>query len=328
MGTDQSKALWRRFAAQLARGQRWFSDHPRIRIAAATLLVVLLIFLLVRSFADQWSALDETALQVDWRWLVAAALLYLLSMLAQMAIWHDIMRVLTGHDDRRDNLTAYNLVNLLRALPGLLFHITARTLYYKQPPRHLSGRSVLRATTVELLLLPIANLLCFVAVVIAQQPWPRPVTVAGLSGLLLVTLLLVRTAARWQALNGWRLGGWLLANCLLLLNGLFFLRALLNSALAIDIPWLPLWQIWLLSSLVSVMATYFLGGISFLRELTVSALLSALIPPPAAVAVAVWSRLIGLATEIVGSGMLLFLLHGRRATTLIQQTIRSNERDA
>jgi len=64
-----------------------------------------------------------------------------------------------------------------------------------------------------------------------------------------------------------------------------------------SLPWLSLWKMWLISSLVGYAAAVLLGGFGFLREVSLSVLLSSMMPLSVAIVIAASSRLILIVSE-------------------------------
>ncbi len=303
--------------------RRWIQHHPRWRRLIVSLLILGLGAAFALALRHQWQQLDDYALAMHWPWLAVAALLYPLSMGIQMWLWHQLVATLAGYDSLRGNLVAYNLVNLAKSLPGLAFHITGRLMAYEQ--RNVPARPIVKALAFEATLHPLVGLLCLGALLLVRSPLPALLTTLGGVALAVATLALTRWTARKQHVPPQRLARWGLWMLLTWLNGLFFFWAILQATPLPSIPLslLDIWYLWLVGSMASYLATYFLGGLSILREITLTGLLGMYIPLPLAVVVVVWSRIIGLVSEVGWSALLLALLKGslflRTAFTLTPQ---------
>lgn len=289
--------------ARLAAWRGWTARHHTLYRRLLLLVGLALLAAFALAVARNWQELRRVGGEVEWRWLAVAAALYPLSMAVQLLVWHDLMATLGGHGSLRGNAIAYSLVNLGKSLPGVLFHIGGRLFVYESygVPRALT----LRATLIEGLLFPLAGALCWLNLAALRAPGALrllfPLALVG-------SVLALRALARWQGIPPGRAVAWAAAYALTWLNGLFFLLALVNAASPTRPDALTLWHIWLVGSLAGYAATYLLGGLSFLRELTVISLLARAIAVAPATLATVWGRLIGLASEVLWSALLLALL--------------------
>jgi hypothetical protein len=287
----------------------WLQRHPRWRKTIAGGILGLLLLTITLALWNQWEALAAYTIAMEWRWLALAAALYPLSMAIQMGVWHDMMAQMGGYRSLRGNLEAYNLVNLARSLPGIAFHVAGRVAVYER--RNVPPKSVLRAVALEAALHPTVGLLCLGGVVLVRAD--LPLLLQGILFLLLVTVTFLggRCFARQQGIHAAALARWALLYGLTWVNGLFFLWAILQAGVArVPLGLLDIWYFWLLGSMVSYLATYLLGGLSILREFTLTTLLAGSISLPLAVVVVIWSRVIGLASEAGWSIILLAMLRG------------------
>lgn len=290
--------------------QQWLERHRRWRQFIVGIVLVGLALVFGVTLRQQWQQLDDYAFRMmRWQWLGLAVLLYPFSMAIQMWTWHQMVAKFAQYDSLRENLIVYNMVNLAKSLPGLAFHVAGRLMLYEQ--RDVPTRAIIKAIAIEAALHPLVGLLCFAIVSLIRTSLPIAFIVLGIILLGLITVATIRWVDKHHvpAIDILKWGGlaWLTW-----LNGLFFLWAILRALpTELTLSMLEIWYLWLIGGMINYLATYLLGGLNILREITLSGLLAAYIPLPLAIMVVIWIRLIGLVSEIGWSALLLMILRGR-----------------
>lgn len=222
----------------------------------------------------------------------------------QALIWHLYARDVHQERDVLKDVLRYSLTALTRSLPGAFYwSVASRVLLYQQDGR--PGFATL-ATGAELALQTISG--AALALVLLGWPWGVIPAVA-----ILVLPLLPGTEAMWHRLAGYRWFSqrWpqvgaafrdvsrlsrrtllisLAAYTLVWVLGGLFLEALILAIGASLPPRLPLYGIWVATSLVGTVGSVLLGGIGAVRELTLAGLLAPLLSLPVATVVSLLSR--------------------------------------
>jgi hypothetical protein len=160
-------------------------------------------------------------------------------------------------------------------------------------------KAALAMTTVEILLHALTGVVFYALLVINPK---RPITWFYMLVLIPVSIVLLRP--HWLELPriskdkiqpGVRrkdVAAWFFLYLLTWVAAGLFLSAVINVFSEDVPPLIDLWRIWTLTSLFSYLATYILGGIGILREITLAWLLSRFYSPAVALLIAIGVRLI------------------------------------
>jgi len=224
----------------------------------------------------------------------------------QAVMWHLYARDLHQERDAGKDILRYSVTALTRSLPGAFYwSIASRVMLYQQ-----DGRTAFAtvATGAELALQSISG--AGLALVLLGWPWG-----VAPAAVILALPLLPGTERAWLGLaeHRWFSQRWpqlgagfrevsrlsrrtlavaLAAYLLMWLLGGLFAEALV---LAIGAPLparLPLYGIWVVTSLVGTAGSVFLGGIGAIREFSLAGLLTPLLTLPVATIVSLLSRAI------------------------------------
>jgi len=224
----------------------------------------------------------------------------------QAVIWHLYARDLHQERDARKDILRYSVTALTRSLPGAFYwSIASRVMLYQQ-----DGRTAFAtvATGTELALQTLSG--AALALILLGWPWGiGPAAVMLLLPLLPGTgrmwLWLAdhrRISRRWPQLGaGFRevshLSQRTLAIALAAYSVMWLLGGLFAEALVLAIgaplpPRLPLYGIWVATSLVGTLGSVLLGGIGAVREFSLAGLLAPLLTLPVATIISLLSRAI------------------------------------
>lgn len=268
-------------------------------------------------FYKDWQIIEDALRQARYSYL-AAAFLCLQVSLALFAIgWHLLIRKLAHAQNPWQNLRLYCLANLGKSLPTPIWYIGGRAHLYGQVGYPRSP--VIAGSLIELLLHGFSGLL--------MLGWARLLASGfGASDLLLCLLTLValvwllREPGSLSFLLQWwsrRKGNaapvptldrrdlllLMLIYSLTWINSIPFFLFIARGWLTVQTTsWISLWQIWLVSSLAGYAGTLLLGGVGFIREASLTVLLTPIMSFSLAVVVAASSRLVLMTGEILWGG--------------------------
>ena len=260
-----------------------------------------LVVTLGRSMFVGWRQILEEGLAIRVPCLGIALGLYGTTFFLFVVAWHKITIRFGGPRSWRQNVIFYSVTHPTRFLPTPVWLFASRIYLYGQAG--MRRRTVILTTGVESLLHALAGLgfwavfavkanspatwLYFLAIipVVAVVTYPSRLRLPGVNE----NMNLHRSdVISWVALY---LLTWLIA-------GPFF--SAIICAFGEDVPPLwELWRIWTLASLAAYIGSYSLGGAGFLREFTLTWLLSSFYSPPIAVLIAASTRII-----MIGGGIL------------------------
>ena len=114
-------ATMRLMAGDSSRRHRWWLLVLKIAVVA---LVVWGVHATVR---DELAKLRAQEWSIDWAWMIAAGLLYLLSLLPFGVYWHDILIAFGQNPGRVETLRAYYIGHLGKYVPGKALVVVIRT---------------------------------------------------------------------------------------------------------------------------------------------------------------------------------------------------------
>jgi hypothetical protein len=287
-----------------------------VRQALYALTVLASLLFIGIAILSNWTELQNQKWQVQAGYAILAVVLHPIGMLPAAAVWHWLLRAFGAQTGFRINLRYYALSNLPKHIPGLVWFVSSRTLLYQEHGERAAV--VLAATATETVLLALSgfsiSLLYFAARIEALDQFPALRLVIPIS-IALIVLILVWTAGgsnwleklyrRWRKDDeafrfdrpalwislGWMFLAWCGGGCLLWLT--------VKALTPVSYQVLPaVVGIWAMAGAVSFTIGMLVNGMG-LREVTLAAMLSTIISPLVAIAVAVVFRLILLVGELL-----------------------------
>ncbi len=280
-----------------------FSRTPWLR-RVSIVVVALALALLLWTGVRNWDKLSEYDWELNWAALGLSSVGYTASLVAAVGGWSIIMRQLGCRVSLVKHWKVYTFTNVAKRLPSALWYASGRVLMYDK--MNVSKRITSISLVIEILVIvytgavTTALLSLFLGYSHPGQVWTYVVSAAFLVVIVkpqwtlkVLNKLLVRfgresikvaltwrDAVRWMPvyLANWACGG-------------VMLYWLIRSIYALDARFLPeVIYIWTLSGVVATLLTSFLPLSIGPRELTLTALLTQLLPLPVAVTVALGSR--------------------------------------
>ena len=303
---DRARRVWRFLTG----------DRERTRRLLSIVFVLLALSAVTYVVARDWDSLVQFGWQLHWGQIGWALVFFPLGAYPTIYGWHLLVVGLGGPSSLVVNANAFVVSVLPRRLPGVVWYVGTRTLWYRE--RGVSSAIVLAATVLETLTLGISGLLVYVVAAVVSETLPLPDALYGAAGAaaLVVCLLVSPVAMRWlsakvrrgrwaadmRALDPWRALGVLAVYAVAWVNGGLFLYFLL-AGIGGGIPVEAAIGTWALAGAAGMFASL-VQGIG-LKELTMSAILGGFLPLSVAVGVAVLVRVVHTVAE--GVFMLLVL---------------------
>ena len=271
-----------------------------------------LIFVIYAIYSN-WQHLKAYDWQIHPKYLLLAFLFYPFGMLPTAAAWHQLMRMLGGEPSWRINLRFYSLSSLSRRIPGMIWHVASRLALYHN--RQVSPMLTITATALEVVFLALTGFTIYLLTLAITSTKIHP----GLRIIVLIAAALFTASILWMpSLN--RISGRLLRRFhvdqipelhrgdIVKLVGLMvsawigggiilfvLTQGLTQLPLSIDYLVMTIGA-WSASGAVSLTIGVLVQGAG-LREVTLSALLSATMPLPIALIVSIAFRLLILIGE-------------------------------
>ncbi len=257
-----------------------------------------------------WSSIKSYILQLNPIWLLISLVLISLDILLITFVWHVVVVRMTYYNNLRRNVKHWLYSNMAKRLPGPVWYIANRVMLYEQDGVSKINISVLSG--LELALILVSGVITFM---LTLPFWSLSANIWGQIGrswplLLLLTgsIVLVHPTVLtklWQRLSQetvqplyWKETGlwcgfyvliWIIGGCALYaIINIFFVLPIQNIFAVIGM--------WAIANIISLAGTLALSGMG-LRELSLVLLLTQILPPPAALFIAIISRLLWLTTE-------------------------------
>lgn len=298
-----------------------FITESRWRHLFTAGLVLMSILIIAGILMGNW----ETLVAFDWQitpiWLLIGLLLLLVNFALNAWVWHLLSDRLVDSHNARFNIKVWCYANLLRRIPGTVWFVAGRAMQYEK-----IGVSKLRVSIlsgIELALILGAGLLTgLVALPILILTPAFQETLKGswllipifvLVGLLLHPRVLGKIWGRLgqsdlQEQPTWRdISLWVGLFVLAWVTGGFTLFSTINFVHSLPISeFIPILGIWVVANTVSVAGALTIGGFG-LREISLTVLLSQIVPAPVALVISLLMRVIWLAAELLGALVSLLL---------------------
>lgn len=311
---------------------------PRLRVLGTFALRLVIATVLLYLVVQNWNQLAIDPSKFSIGLIMLSALLYPFSFGLIVAVWHQIMRLQIGSTDWRRDSRIYCYSNLVRSLPfGLFWRISGRTMLYLQA--NVSSASVIAASLWEIVLHAASAMVLLLptlairAVAVSTWVWGFALALA----LIAVIVVLRRIRNRFVEENisivnlctvcqkrGKVLALILILNSVTWLNAALMLQLLVYAvAPQTAFDYINALQTWLVAGLVS----YAIFLLPFLdvgtKEVTMAVVLSAHMPLPIGIVIAVLNRLIFTVSDLLCSLLTLLLVRQGRGKTAYQAIVQN-----
>jgi hypothetical protein len=262
-----------------------------------------------------WNEFRAQEIQFNYRFIILAVLIYPAGMLPTATSWHSLLQTIGVVLPFRTNLRIYSLSSLPRHIPGFVWYISSRSLLYKE--ENVPAATTLTASGAEVILLALTGFLSAFMLLISgigrstQFDSIRTAAYIALPILLLLIIsvpLVNRVLPYLLSRRGFspipkvHQGKLILTLSLMFIawfGGGLILFVLTQSIYPLDFSKIPaLVGAWGVAGAVSLTIGIGIQGLG-IREITLSALLSLLMPPILAIILAIAFRLVLTAGEFL-----------------------------
>jgi uncharacterized membrane protein YbhN (UPF0104 family) len=286
-------------------------------------ILLLSLFFIALALRANWSEFKAQDLNFDYRFIILAVLIYPVGMLPTALSWHTLLRTIGVALPFRTNLRIFSLSALPRHIPGFVWYISSRSLLYKE--ENTPAAVIITASAADIILLALTGflstlmllvsgigisqdlnsirtaafiaipilLLLIISIPLVNRLLPYLLEMRGVTeipsihqGYLVVTLLIMFIA--------WAGGGLIL---FVLAQAIYPLSWSMYPALI---------GAWGAAGAVSLTVGIGIQGLG-IREITLSAILSLIMPPVIAIILAVVFRLVLTVGEFMWVMLLIWL---------------------
>lgn len=272
-----------------------------------TFIIVISLGFIAYAVYINWNELRAQEWDINYQYFFLSILLFPLGMLPTVAAWHKLLYTLGINKPFSKNLRIYALSSLPRHIPGLVWYVSSRTMLYQE--EGVSTGLVLLASAMEVVLLAItgffsSTLLLFHGSAVLEHfvalQFVIPAALLLGAGLIFTTPIFnkisPRLLKRWNIEQSLSIRRGSLIACLAWmflawLGGGFLLYLLVRGFMPLSLTYYPIMVgTWGMASGIGLTIGIGISGMG-LREVTLGALLSLMIPPLTAIVVAVTFRL-------------------------------------
>ncbi len=284
-----------------------FQNQRTRRILFALILLVSLFFI-AYAISINWSDFQAQGIKFDYRFIILAIIIYPIGMLPTAASWHFTLQTFGVKLPFRTNLRIYSLSSLPRHIPGFVWYISSRSLLYKE--EDIPSATTLTASGAEVILLALTGFLSALLLLISDGRLDsefNTIRNAAYIALPLLFLIIIsvpivnrllpyllrrRGYSQIPKVHQSKLILTLSLMFIAWLGGGLILFVLSRAFYPMDISKIPaLVGAWGAAGAVSLTIGIGIQGLG-IREITLSALLSLLIPPILAIILAIAFRLV------------------------------------
>jgi len=275
---------------------------------AINILLILFLFGYVGTYlAKDWGQLSKLKVTLNFQAILLSFAYYGLNYILLSLSWHVLFKAFNAKVGWWDNLMFYSYSHLMRFLPTPVWFLTSRAVLYEQVG---TRKRIAVLTTLLETLLHVISGLCFFCFLRIDFQKPLTVLFFLLSLAPAIFIILRPDVFQRQSVTGEQsLNGILRTKdvCLIFLLFTFtwlisapFYSAVIRSVVP-ESPLLTkdLWNVWILSNLISYLSAYTLGGIGMLREFSMTLLLNKWFPPPIALLITVMVRILMTAAGVI-----------------------------
>ncbi|UCD98414.1 MAG: flippase-like domain-containing protein [Chloroflexota bacterium] len=280
----------------------------------AAILLISILFI-TYAVAANWNEFKAQDIHLDFRFVLLAVLIYPTGMLPTAAAWHYLLKTIKVDLPFRTDLRIYSLSALPRHIPGFVWYISSRSLLYKE--EQVPAATTLTASAAEVILLALTGFLTALMLLVTVTGITQDIDnirTAAYFALPLLILIVIAVPVVNRALPYFlhRRGidfipeidqGKIIITVVLMfmawIGGGLILFVLAQAIYPLDISKLPaIVGAWGAAGAVSLTIGIGIQGLG-IREITLSALLSLLMPPVIAVILAITFRLVLTAGEFL-----------------------------
>ncbi len=252
---------------------------------------------------------------INYWYLILSVILFPVGFLPTVTAWHKLLEGLGAKLPYLRNLRIYALSSLPRHIPGMVWYVSSRTLLYQE--EGLGAGVVVAATAAELFLMATTGFIMSTMVFLqSMEPLRQyqslrmviPVAVLLVFAIIVLLPVLKRfpnwMVKRWNYDQFPAIQRGKLVACLIWLffawcGGGFLLYLLVRGFVPVPWSYIPFMiGAWALASAIGLTIGIGISGMG-LREVTLAALLSFVIPPVTAIVAAIAYRLVFLAGELL-----------------------------
>jgi hypothetical protein len=297
--------------------EKMISAYQNQRTRRFLFLGILLFSLVFIAFALRvnWSEFKAQDINLDYRLIILAVIIYPAGMLPTAFSWHTLLHTIGIRLPFRTNLRIFSLSALPRHIPGFVWYISSRSLLYKE--EHIPAKVIVTASAADIILLALTGFLsAFMLLVsgigISQEI--STVRTAAIIAIPIVILLIIsiplvnrllpyflerRGVDEIPTIHQGKLIATLLVMFIAWAGGGLILFILCQAIYPLSWSMYPaMIGAWGAAGAVSLTVGIGIQGLG-IREITLSAILSLIMPPVIAIILAVVFRLVLTAGEFL-----------------------------
>lgn len=278
------------------------------------ILLISIIFIALALRAN-WTEFSSQEINFDYRFIILAVIIYPVGMLPTAFSWHTLLRTIGITLPFRTNLRIFSLSAFPRHIPGFVWYISSRSLLYKE--ENIGAAKIVTASAVDIILLALTGFLSALMLLVSGVGLSQEISAVRTAAYIAVPILLLliisiplvnrllpyflkrRGVTDIPQVNQAILVLTLLAMFIAWAGGGLILFVLAQAIYPLSWSYYPaMIGAWGAAGAVSLTIGIGIQGLG-IREITLSAILSLIMPPVIAIILAVVFRLVLTAGEFL-----------------------------
>jgi glycosyltransferase 2 family protein len=298
MNTKALERLLSQSLKQVEIWNSWIRKKRWIQAAVYILLIAILLYVVIGSLAKDWEQLIKLNLKISYPYFAITLGLYGINYILQAIAWHILINGIGSPLPFKQNVYIFASSYLTKFLPSPAWYLASRVYLYGKTG--IRKRMALFSTVLESGFALCTGIIFFCVLSIeihSPTTWLfgvailsimiglfhfKSINLSWFTGDSIPTYLDKRMVVSLFAIN---LIIWAI-------SGPFFLSLMRTITDSIPITMKEILRVWILSSIISFVGSYLLGGVGILREFSLTLLLSRFFPPPMALTITLFVRLV------------------------------------
>jgi hypothetical protein len=275
------------------RQKRW------TQLGITAVLILVMIWFIGSYLARDWGQLSQLKIKINVFYLLTGAGYYGINYFLLFFGWHILFRAYNPQIDWLKNLLYYSYSSLMRFLPTPIWFFASRVSLYEQAG---TRKRLTVITTFFETFLHVSTGICFYTLLLIDIKKPITIIPFFLCLSFLAFAIIRPDIFHLPVLTGEDRGKIMLRSkdifsILLLFTftwaiaGPFYASIIKSISPDTVMTTVDMWKVWILSSMVSYLSAYTLGGIGVLREFSMTLLLNRWFSPPIALIITILVRL-------------------------------------
>lgn len=314
--------------------QSAYQNPKTRRLLFLGIMLISLVFIAIALSAN-WSEFNSQEINFDYRYIILAVFIYPAGMLPTAISWHTILRTIGVALPFRTNLRIFSLSALPKHIPGFVWYISSRSLLYKE--EGIPAKVIVTASAADIILLALTGFLSALMLLVSGIGISQEISTIRTAAIIAIPILCLliisiplvnrllpyflerRGVNEFPTIHQGKLVATLLVMFIAWAGGGLILFVLSQAIYPLSWSMYPaMIGAWGAAGAVSLTIGIGIQGLG-IREITLSAILSLIMPPVIAVILTIIFRLVLTAGEFLW--VMLFIWLTKKKPTNIKGSV-------